>query len=683
MTDMSSPATPDRSGGEPPRKGKKRSYIACKNAKKDSLCEYPQRERRVTVSQSYLDQLQNSNRRTSNVEAEPESREASPSRPSMAQDSRATSQGPVVDSEISNPYLEPRSLFQLDQALRQQFVGESTCLAFGDRILQCLNPHSTPPSMTSEHQYVRDPAFARQTSGLAGCKLPERIRGMLLIRVALRFIGQDYHFFMHGDFLQQLEKAYASKESPNFDAVWACKLFVVLALGELYSTSIPTASHGRGPAVPGTDYFLTAVKLLQDLFEEPSIAQVEVMLLFCFYSNALGRVKSAHMYSGIAMRMSTTLGLHRCLPEGTVLSPVERENRIRLWWTVYIFDRSTSSRLGQPVTIQDSDIDVQLPSFDGLPKEVQERLGSPAHLAAHIELSRITGSIMQDIYGPSSRSNPGKFVQNVRSILKKLKKWDAHAPPSLQLGQGTIPRSVASLQLHFNQCIILTTRPILLHVLKVKKPFANPPGAATAPISDTARTLSDACISAARTSNSIIYQLFIENALATYGYFDTHHLFSSTLVLIISAIISPNSSDSDAVQAAFQLLKGMRDSGNATAAQYFSRLVHMQWNVSRLFARATAVEEAAASNNALAYTTPMNYISPNPPQSGISDFEAYDWNNFLPPNSADGNYEDGGIGHTVVDPLDNPLLQAFLDTTDASWDENLGLTTEELGSYVV
>jgi proline utilization trans-activator len=383
------------------------------------------------------------------------------------------------------------------------------------------------------------------------------------------------------------------------------------------------------------------------------------------------------------MRLSTTLGLHRNLSDGAILSSAEREHRTRLWWTVYVFDRSTSSRLGQPITIQDSDIDVSMPGFD-LSKEVQQHMGPAAQLIAYVELSRITGSIMQDIYGPSSKANPGRFVQHVRAILKKLKKWDAHAPPNLRLGQGPIDRSVASLQLHFNQCIILTTRPILLHVLKVKKPFSSTPEAVAAPISDTAKTLADACVSAARTSNSIISQLFVENALATYGYFDTHHLFSSTLVLIISAIVSPSSSDSDAVQTAFQLLKGMRDSGNATATQYFSRLVHMQWNVSRLFARANAADDAALANNAApSSNTPMNYISPDPLHSGFSDFENYDWGNFFPPTAADLTGDGNGGGNTSGDPLDNPVLQAFLDTTDASWDENLGLTSEEIGGYVI
>jgi proline utilization trans-activator len=384
------------------------------------------------------------------------------------------------------------------------------------------------------------------------------------------------------------------------------------------------------------------------------------------------------MYSGMAVRLSTCLGLHRALPNASVLSPMEREHRVRLWWTVYVFDRSTCSKLGQPLTIQDADIDVEMPSAEVAGSESQRKLGSPDHLIAYINLAQITGFIMRDIYAPSSKPNGVRFVQNVRSILQRLKKWDVHVPSSLRWrAEGGVPRPVASLQLHFNQCIMLATRPILLHVLKVKDPFgdhcAGTPSAGSWPrLSDTARSLADSCIAAARTSNSILSQLFVENALATCGYFDAHHLFSSTLVLVISAIVSPNSGDSDAVQTAFQLLMVMRDNGNAAAGQYFSRLIKLQWSVSRLFTRATAAaEEANISADAQPHP-PSISASPQFPPSASAEFDDYDWSNLLLPHSFYANFdeEQAAAGNITADPLDNPILQAFLEGTDTSLDGN-------------
>ncbi|KAL3466990.1 fungal-specific transcription factor domain-containing protein [Aspergillus heterothallicus] len=611
--------------------------------------------------------------------------------------------GLCAEQEISDPIHEPSRLFHLDQRSRQRrFVGESTCLAFSERILQFLHPRSTTPPPPPERRYESNSAFARQLESVTGCTRPERIRTYLLVRIALRFIGHDYHFFLHSDFLQQLDDAYRHEGTAHWDPVWACKLFVVLALGELYSCAPATGNALHASDVPGTEYFLVATRLLQDLFEEPSLAQIETMLLFCFYSNALGRVNSAHMYSGMAIRLSTSLGLHRRIPSGCSLSAVEREHRVRLWWTVYVFDRSTCSKLGQPSAIHDDDINVEMPSTEPVELSGQTKLGRPEHLTAHIKLAGITGRIMRDIYGPavtSSKTATGRFVQNVRAILQKLRKWDTDIPESLRWNQdGGSLRSVASLQLHFNQCIILTTRPVLLYMLKAKNPFSN--ASSTQPsdtpmpisISDTTRTLADACISASRTSNSILAQLYIENSLAIFGYFDAHHLFASTLVLIISAIISPNLPDSDAVQTALQILRAMRDRGNAMAGQHFSRLAQIQWKVSRLVTRGSSSTTNTVAPPAMNVEqgpdvqdeTDRDMISGLPLPSIASppsqmELDNCDWGSFL--MSASLPMDDNATMRTGCgDPLDSPFLQAFLDHADVERDGVLAsaLNMEEM-----
>ncbi|RKL43114.1 hypothetical protein BFJ72_g4527 [Fusarium proliferatum] len=575
-----------------------------------------------------------------------------------AQVSRATSQDlsgapnlSHIEPGITNPVNEPeRVAFVTGQSLSQNFVGESTCQAFGDGILQCLNANRFTIPPPPEYQYVGNPTFARQLSSVSNCQLPDRVRARLLVRVALRFIGEDYHLFIHQDFCQILDKVYESSRDGSgcgYDPLWVCKFFVVLAMGQLYSSSHTVAAQ-PDMNVPGTEFFLTA----------------------SFYSNALGRVKSAHMYSGMAVRSSTALGLHRKLPASSSLTPLEREHRRRLWWTVYIFDRSTCSKLGQPLMIQDSDINVEMPSLSQQEPEVEKVLGYPGPLIAYISLAKITGLIMSDIYSPSAKASGGKFIQNVRSILQKLKHWDADLPSHLRWNQETaILRPVASIQLHFNQCIILTTRPMLLYVFRNRNPFADHIEGEPRQISEATKSLANACIAAARTSSSILTQLFVDNALAKFGYFDAHHLFSSTLVLIISAIMSPNSSDSDAVQTAFQLLIAMRDSGNVAAGEYSSRLVQIQWTASQLFDRAdvsTGLNRGdpqgylAGAENGI---SPSMGVDPVPVMLNPQGINDYDWTKFLIPSSLYSNSYDEILasGTITADPLDSPLLQAFLD----------------------
>jgi proline utilization trans-activator len=187
-----------------------------------------------------------------------------------------------VDADFNDqPHPSSRPLAP-DPDLQQQFIGEPTCLAFSDRILQYLDPDAEIANLHPDCQYVHNASFSRQMSSVASCKFPDRIRANLLVRVAVRFVGQDYHMFLQRDFFQHMEKMYGSMHGHgrDSDTVWVCKFFVVLALGELYSTTLTAAKEARVSTVAGTGYFLTAIGLLQDLFEEPSIDQIETLLLF-------------------------------------------------------------------------------------------------------------------------------------------------------------------------------------------------------------------------------------------------------------------------------------------------------------------------------------------------------------------------------------------------------------------
>lgn len=66
-----------------------------------------------------------------------------------------------------------------------------------------------------------------------------------------------------------------------------------------------------------------------------------------------------------------------------------------MWWTVYLFDRLLCSHLGYPVTVSDDDIDIDLPSMQGLDDAAREEFADPAHLVANIHLARITAAMSE------------------------------------------------------------------------------------------------------------------------------------------------------------------------------------------------------------------------------------------------------------------------------------------------
>jgi hypothetical protein len=93
------------------------------------------------------------------------------------------------------------------------------------------------------------------------------------------------------------------------------------------------------------------------------------------------------------MRIAMGLGMHRSASRHNALSAVERESRRRTWWVLYFFDRFSASKIGQPLSVRDEDIDVEMPSMNGLtPDEMAEFL-DPRNLIINIKLARIIGNI--------------------------------------------------------------------------------------------------------------------------------------------------------------------------------------------------------------------------------------------------------------------------------------------------
>ena len=100
------------------------------------------------------------------------------------------------------------------------------------------------------------------------------MQASLLIQRALRFLGTDYHLIRRKSFFEQLEKVYL--QGHQADRIWMCSLFVMLALGELYSNWHGDSSE---TAVPGTRYFLQAMSLIEDRYEDASIEYLQALNL--------------------------------------------------------------------------------------------------------------------------------------------------------------------------------------------------------------------------------------------------------------------------------------------------------------------------------------------------------------------------------------------------------------------
>lgn len=153
------------------------------------------------------------------------------------------------------------------------FIGEASCAAFSNRLLQSLDENYTPSTAGLSNYFRVNPRLPTENC----YDFPERMHAKLLLNVARRFIGNYHPLFLEVTFMRELDAVYRREVSPS--TLWLCKFYSLMALGEVYTNR---RSVGSGSRVPGTEYYVRAVSLFQENCEEPSLMQVEVLtLLVC------------------------------------------------------------------------------------------------------------------------------------------------------------------------------------------------------------------------------------------------------------------------------------------------------------------------------------------------------------------------------------------------------------------
>ncbi|OLN97851.1 Proline utilization trans-activator 1, partial [Colletotrichum chlorophyti] len=372
------------------------------------------------------------------------------------------------------------------------------------------------------------------------------------------------------------------------------KVLIILAFGQLYSVN--QWVDYRGP--PGFDYFTHALNLLPDTHEEGSILGVETLALIGYFMQNMNRRDAAFLYTGMALRMAISLGLHHEVgyspgpnalqgqdANPATLDDATREHRRRVWWSVYSLDRILSVKSGNPITIQDEDIGVDLPSR--LPTEAEY---CPAVVLRHYtELSRILGEIHNTIYRKTSKTAPksGKrLMASVQGIVLSLSKWNRDLPDDLRFDPArlSISRESVSTFAHYYQCINMTARPLLFHVVQKRLQnirSSNDPGEKERDwkegLSQTTVRVIEMCIGAAQDTINMMAVAAQRDLVATYGYMDGEHVFSAAIVLVMVCVAFPtNSSNTLAMNAGLDLLRGMGERGNSYMGARYELLANLR-----------------------------------------------------------------------------------------------------------
>ncbi|KAF2105356.1 fungal-specific transcription factor domain-containing protein [Lophiotrema nucula] len=235
---------------------------------------------------------------------------------------------------------------------------------------------------------------------------------------------------------------------------------------------------------------------LVDLMDDSSIASVQTCILLGSYYVYHGKPNLSFALLGATTKTAQALGLHRQTSSGTAESIEERK---RVWWTIYTWDRFASVTYGRPLGINDKDCNVEMPL--DMAECRQFRAGtvvgtdnSICYSTYQRELNRIyiiASPVIEMIYGirtvGSSKEIAGlQYTRHIMKVTEKLWHWRNSLPSHLVLdltqdyaldlsAPAKVHRLQAlSLQLTFDNLLIITQRPFLAQ--QVDHLFKNPHG---------------------------------------------------------------------------------------------------------------------------------------------------------------------------------------------------------------
>ncbi|KAL7760755.1 hypothetical protein ACKLNR_007290 [Fusarium oxysporum f. sp. zingiberi] len=271
----------------------------------------------------------------------------------------------------ANPLAATSSSYVADGEGWLRWLGESSTWSFSHKTLMAvrdsLDGRDLPLPEIPLNEESRVYPLTWGSSGFEDpinfSNLPCKDHAIYLLNGVSFHIGPLYHLYDQASFMELLHEFYTSPtEVGKRRKIWYCQFLTLLALGKAISVQpARNASH-----LPGSELFLRAMNMLPNpsYLISDCLISVETLCSIALYLQCADQRNSAYVYIGQALRIATTFGLHRDRPTND-WDPQVTERCQRAWWTVYVLDRTFSSSMGVPTSIQDHDITTPLPSRDG------------------------------------------------------------------------------------------------------------------------------------------------------------------------------------------------------------------------------------------------------------------------------------------------------------------------------
>ncbi|KAG8664828.1 Transcriptional activator of fatty acid utilization [Fusarium poae] len=306
----------------------------------------------------------------------------------------------------------------------------------------------------------------------------------------------------------------------------------ILLAGARISTNSQLKVDGSTSTAVAT--FYRRAKALYDAdYERDRIILVQSMLLMGWYWVGPDDIsKNMFYWSQSAITVAQNFGLHRSM-EDSRLSISDKRLRRRIWWTLFTRDRALAVGLGQSVSINLDDCDVDLIVDDDFIEhdgnDIDEYPPDPIHVdffVQYVKLCKLIGLVASKY---SKLSRHGQDCNDINSISAAFSKWNQECPITMRWERSKHHFWSGILYLHYFSARCLLHRASSPRNRKTlqdtKQSYGSPDGA----------------VRAANMITSIIEALSDRQQLRRCPPFIVHSLFSAILIhLHVSNTPSPS-----------------------------------------------------------------------------------------------------------------------------------------------
>lgn len=372
------------------------------------------------------------------------------------------------------------------QRLQKDFIADKYCCTMEKP--SCGRVSSVSPQ---SHAFEDRPSLrndgVRETASIARPSRPQTIFDCFPLRQEVDELVELFFLHIHPNmvlfhrplFQSALEELWECDKPESQDPGWMVCCCLVLVFGcECVISASPNTSDTRihNTSIIQRKLLELALGKVAQLIFSATLQSVQSFALLSLYLNTTNQRNASWIMIGCAIRMAISIGMHRedelLMQRHIRVTPVERELRKRVWWTLYIFEQYSSALFGRPTAIDDVETSADLP-IESVLDEGYHR--PPGLIQYDVDLAKLVSNIRK------KQARLGQYlsgeIQSADELLQALDKWYADLPTFLKFERAnechinpSHLRQLVALQLRYQHARLFLARPFLLQLFQKPSP---------------------------------------------------------------------------------------------------------------------------------------------------------------------------------------------------------------------